>query len=261
MTGYKIQKFPGTRIATIDVCAIGQQKHHIASMIEIDVTQSRQKIRQYRHEVHHISFMAWLIKTIALTIKDHEQVAGYLQGKSKVIIFDDINISISVEKEVDGHKIPIPLIIEKANERSIESITGQINNARAAVMTGKDMVLESRSSQMERLYCLLPGMIRRSIWKYLLKHPHTAYRKMGNVAITSFGMRGNVNGWFIPISVHPLCFGIGKIIRKAVVMDDAIVIREILNLTILIDHDVVDGVAMARFISDLTKNAEAGRNL
>lgn len=261
MTGYKIQKFPKTRIATIDVCAIGQEKHHIAAMIEVDVTGSREKIKQYRREVNKISFTAWLIKTIGLTIKDHEHVAAYLIGKSKVVIFNDINISISVEKELDGHKVPIPLIIEKANERSIESITQQINEARDAVLTDKDIVLQSRSSQFERLYCMLPGFVRRFVWRYLLRHPHIAFSKMGNVAITSIGMRGNVNGWFIPISVHPICFGIGKITKKPVVVDDKIEIRAMLNMTILLDHDVVDGVPMARFISDLTDNIEKGKGL
>ena len=84
---------------------------------------------------------------------------------------------------------------------------------------------------------------------------------MGNVAITSIGMKGNINGWFVPISVHPICLGIGKITKKAVVMEDKIEIREILNMTILMDHDVIDGVGMARFISDLVKNTETGINL
>ena len=261
MTGYKIQKFPKTRIATIDICEVGQHKHHISAFIEIDVTQSREKIKKYRREFNKISFIAWLIKAISITIKDHEQVAAYLLGKRKAIIFNDINVSISVEKDINGQKVPIPLIIEKANEQSIESITKQINNAREAVLTEKDIVLESNSGKFERLYCFLPGIIRRSIWRYLLKHPKTAFSKMGNVAITSIGMKGNINGWFVPISVHPICLGIGKITKKAVVMEDKIEIREILNMTILMDHDVIDGVAMARFISDLAINIETGINL
>lgn len=84
---------------------------------------------------------------------------------------------------------------------------------------------------------------------------------MGNVAFTSLGMVGRVNGWFLPISVHPVCFGVGSIIKKPVVVAHNIVIREILNMSILIDHDVIDGAPMARLISDLTKNIETGMNL
>lgn len=261
MPDYKIQQFPKTRLATIDVCEIGQQKHHIAAMIELDVSGSREKIKKYKNEINRISFTAWLIKAISLTIKDHEQVASYLVGKNKAIIFNDINISMIVEKMVNGQKVPIPLIIEKASDRSIEAITKQINDARELVMTDKDIILQIRSNKWEQFYFLLPGFMRIWFWKYLLKHPQLAYKRMGNVAITSIGMMGNVNGWFIPKAVHPICFGISSIIKKPVVINDKIEIREILNMTILIDHDVIDGALMARFISDLSKNIEKGIGL
>lgn len=41
-------------------------------------------------------------------------------------------------------------------------------------------------------------------------------------------------------------------------MDNDIKIREILNMTILIDHDVIDGAPMVRFLNDLTKYIETG---
>ncbi|MCA0447938.1 MAG: 2-oxo acid dehydrogenase subunit E2 [Bacteroidetes bacterium] len=261
MSDFKINYFPKTRLATLDICTVGLQKHHISAMIEFDVTDSREKIKQLKRNGNKISFTAWLIKVISNTIKEYETVAGYLQGKRKVITFTDINVSIAVEKEVNGQKVPIPLVIEKANEKSIESITKQINDATAQQLTEKDIVLQSKSSRMERIYYALPGFIRRGFWNYLLKHPQLAHSKMGNVAITSVGMIGRINGWFIPISVHPICFGIGKITKKPVVIDDKIEIREILNMSVLIDHDVVDGGLMARFISKLSDNIENGKEL
>ena len=69
-----------------------------------------------------------------------------------------------------------------------------------------------------------------------------------------------INGTKVPISVHPICFGISSIIKKPTVIDDRIEIREILNMSILIDHDVIDGAPMARLISDLSKNIENGLN-
>src|ERR1035437_823953 len=197
MTEYQIQKNPKKRIAIIDICAIGLQKHHIASMIEIDVSASREKIKKYKRTPNKISFTAWLIKVISNTIKDHELVAAYSKGKSKIIIFNDINISLVVEKVLNGQKVPIPLTIEKSNERSIESITKQINDARDEILTDNVNNLQSESNNIERFYYLLPGIIRRYFWRYLLRHPHLSFKIMGNVAITSIGMIGNVNGWFI----------------------------------------------------------------
>ncbi|WPP48661.1 2-oxo acid dehydrogenase subunit E2 [Catalinimonas niigatensis] len=258
MAEYKIQQFPKGRIATIDVFTMGLKKHHVAALIEVDVTESRAKIRQYQGK---ISFTAWLIKVISHTLKDYEQATAYLKGKRKLILFKDINVSIIVEKDLNGHKVPVPLIIEKANERSVGSISEQIKAAREKNLTDEDIVLHKKSGRMEQFYYILPGFIRRLFWQYLLAHPQFAYRKMGNVSITSVGMMGNVNGWFIPSSVHPLAFGIGSIIKKPSVVNDKIEIREILNMTVLLDHDVMDGAPMARFISKLSDHIEQGTAL
>ncbi len=259
MTNYKIQQFPHTRIATLDICNIGKLKHHISALIELDITSSREKIKVYnKGNKNKISFTAWLISVIGCTIKKYETAASYLKGKSKIIIFNGINISIVVEKIIDGQKVPIPIVIENVNDKSIESITMQINNAKNEKLTNKDIVLQKKTNQMEKIYYVLPGFIRKFVWRYILSHPNLAFNKMGNVAFTSIGMMGKVNGWFIPISVHPICFGISSIIKKPVVIENKIEIREILKITILIDHDVIDGAPMARFISEFSKNIETG---
>ncbi len=137
----------------------------------------------------------------------------------------------------------------------------QIANAKNEKLTNKNFVLQKKTGYLEKLYYVLPGFLRRYVWKFLLKHPKLVFKKMGNVAFTAIGMIGKVNGWFIPISVHPICFGISSILKKPVVIDNNIEIREILKMTILLDHDVIDGAQMVRFISDLTRNIENGLNL
>ena len=122
-------------------------------------------------------------------------------------------------------------------------------------------MLQKRSDRLARLYYLLPGFVRRFFWNYLLAHPHLAFSKMGNVAITSIGMMGAASGWFIPSSVHPVCFGISAVVKKPVVVDDRIVVRDMLHLTVLLDHAVVDGAPMARFVSNLSENIKNGVGL
>jgi len=45
------------------------------------------------------------------------------------------------------------------------------------------------------------------------------------------------------------------------VTDNEIKIREILNMTILVDHDVIDGAPMVRFLNDLTNYLETGKEI
>jgi pyruvate/2-oxoglutarate dehydrogenase complex dihydrolipoamide acyltransferase (E2) component len=258
MTEYKIQKFPKSRIASIDVCEIGKGKHHIAAMIEVDVTESRSKVKLYKKDKGNISFTAWLVKVIGHTISENSIVAAYLKSSGKAILFNDINISFLVEKDINGYKVPIPLLISKANELSIENITDLLNDSKSGQLSENDIVLQKKSALTERMYYSFPGFIRRFVWRYMLKHPGIVFNKMGNVAVTSLTMMGKINGWFIPISIHPVCIGLGAVIKKPVVINDSIVIREIMNMTILIDHDVVDGAPMARFVKSLTVNIEKG---
>ena len=261
LSKHKTTRFPASRIASIDVCDIGKQKHHVSAMIELDVTESREKLRRHKINKNRISFTAWLIKVISLTIKEHQMIAAFLKENRRAVVFEDVNVSLLVEKEINGSKVPMPMIIEKAHETPMDSITRMIADARQQKLEEKDIVLQKSSGKWERIYYHLPGFLRRQVWKFMLRHPRLVFNKMGNVAITSIGMMGNVKGWFIPISIHPVCFGISTITKKPLVINNQIVIREVLSMTILMDHDVIDGALMARFISDLTKNIENGKEL
>jgi pyruvate/2-oxoglutarate dehydrogenase complex dihydrolipoamide acyltransferase (E2) component len=256
---YRFQKIPRSRIATFDVFDVGLQKHHISAMLEFDVTDSRIKLRSLRKQRINISFNAWIIKVISSVLQMHPEASAFLYNKKKLIIFNDISVSIIVEKKIGDSKVPIPLLIEKVNEKSALEITKEIEKAKGEELTEKDIVLEKRSTAYESIYYKLPGFLRRLFWKILLRYPKTAYRKMGNVVVTSVGMMGKINGWFIPSSVHPISFGIGSILKKPVVVDNEIKIREILNMTILVDHDVIDGAPMVRFLDDLTNYIETGK--
>ena len=128
-------------------------------------------------------------------------------------------------------------------------------------LSENEIVLNRQSDVYERLYYRLPGFLRRAVWKYMLRHPRVAFNNMGNAMVTSLGMMGRINGWFIHSSVHPISFGVGSVIKKAVVIQDEVRIREILNMTILFDHDVIDGAPMVRFVNDLTRYIENGEEL
>ncbi len=255
---YSYKEIPQSRIATFDVYAVGLLKHHVSAMLEFDVTESREKIRNLRKSGINVSFNAWLIKAISSVLQNHPEGSAFRCGKKKLILFEDINVSIMVEKRVNDSKVPIPLVIEKTNEKSASEITLEIENAKSRELSKSDIVLEKRPTLLEKLYYRLPGFLRRAVWKIMLRNPKYAYRKMGNVAITSIGMVGKINGWFIHKSVHPVSFGIGSVIKKPVVVDNEVKIREILNMTVLVDHDVIDGAPMVRFLNDLTTCIENG---
>jgi len=252
---------PQSRIATFDVFSFGLKKHHVNALLEFDVTESRRKLSDLRKNGTNISFNAWLIKAISRALEKHPEAASFLYSKKKLITFKDHNISFLVEKRIGNERVPLPMLIEQVNMKSALDISREIEHVKNQMITNKDVVLDKKSTFYERLYYHLPGFLRRMTWRYILNHPRFAYKKMGNVSITSPGMMGKVNGWFIHRSIHPISFGIGSVLKKPAVVDNEIKVREILNVTLLIDHDVIDGAPMVRFLKELTKNIETGVEL
>ncbi|MFZ5940202.1 MAG: 2-oxo acid dehydrogenase subunit E2 [Bacteroidota bacterium] len=256
---YRLKIIPESRIATFDTFAAGMQKHHVAALLEFDVTEIRRRLQELRRQGTEVSFNGWLVATIAATLKQHPEAAAFLRGRKKLLLFDEVRVAFLVEKEFGGEKVPLPLVIHDAGRKSAVAITREIAEALEREPGPGEKVLQRQTTFGERLYYHLPGFLRRAVWNYLLRHPRAAYGKMGNVAITSVGMMGRINGWFIHRSVHPLSFGIGSVLRKPAVVGSEIRIREILNMTVLIDHDVIDGAPMVRFLNELTKAVESGK--
>jgi len=75
--------------------------------------------------------------------------------------------------------------------------------------------------------------------------------------ITSLGALGGLHA--TPIINHPeiAILGIHKIAKRPAVRGDAIVIRELMNLSISVDHRVVDGYDAARFVAEIKASLEA----
>jgi pyruvate/2-oxoglutarate dehydrogenase complex dihydrolipoamide acyltransferase (E2) component len=258
---YTYQRIPRSRIATFDTFSAGLRKHHISAILEFDVTDSRRRLQELRRSGVPVSFNAWLIKTVGEVVFQHKVAAAYLYSKRKLIVFDDVNISIIVERQVEGVKVPVPLVIEKTNRKSAAEINAEMEQAKIQELSKKDVVLNRKATRFENIYYSLPGFLRRLAWRIMLGHPRFTFGKMGNVVITPVGMMGKINGWFIHKSIHPLSFGIGSILKKPVVVDNRVQVREILHMTILCDHDVMDGAPMVRFLNDLTRYIESGEGI
>jgi pyruvate/2-oxoglutarate dehydrogenase complex dihydrolipoamide acyltransferase (E2) component len=58
--------------------------------------------------------------------------------------------------------------------------------------------------------------------------------------------------------MHNLCFALGSVIKKPWVCEGRIEIREIMHMTVIFDHDVVDGAPAMRFMVDLIQTIEEG---
>jgi len=256
---YHILKFPKARIPTLDFLAFGDRHHYVKSLIEVDVTKGRQDILTHVTNTGiKLSFTAWLLKCIGKAASEHEEVHSMMKGKKNIIYFNDVDISITVEKSINGVKAPMPLVIRKTNEKSLTQIHKEIRASQKEKINGASVLGENNLKRKMKFYTSMPKFIRKLLIRKILKDPLRAKQQMGTIIVTSVGMFGKVSGYPIPTTAHPLAFAIGGITKKPGIINNEIKVREYLTMTILFNHDVVDGAPAARFVSRLVELLESG---
>jgi len=84
---------------------------------------------------------------------------------------------------------------------------------------------------------------------------------MGTVGVSSVGTLGKFPGWVIPLGTPAVMILVGGITKKPAVIDNKIEIRECLHITVTVDHDMVDGGPMVRFVDRLNELMEGAFGL
>jgi pyruvate/2-oxoglutarate dehydrogenase complex dihydrolipoamide acyltransferase (E2) component len=83
----------------------------------------------------------------------------------------------------------------------------------------------------------------------------------GTVTVTSVGMFGEGGGWAISPTNYTVQMTVGGISEKPRLVDGEVTTRELLNLTVTFDHDVVDGAAATRFVQRLSELIEEAHGI
>jgi pyruvate/2-oxoglutarate dehydrogenase complex dihydrolipoamide acyltransferase (E2) component len=254
---YEERPFPKMREMIVDTVEQGLRRHHMKGLIELDVTKGREYIRKHKEKTGEaLSFTGWIMKCIGQAVNEHKHVQAMRKG-NKIVIFDDVDISVMVERIVDDRVFPVVFVVRKANEKSLREIHDEIR--RAQVQT-EDGYMKKREAQRARMLLSLPKFLRNFFfWRKIRKDPFFVKKYLGTVGVTSIGMYGKgTTSWPIPTGIQSLFFALGGIAKKPGVIGDKIEVREYLCMTILFDHDVVDGAPAARFtarLAELVENA------
>jgi pyruvate/2-oxoglutarate dehydrogenase complex dihydrolipoamide acyltransferase (E2) component len=261
---FKVFDYPPVRQFTADTGRLDHERHFVRALLEVDVTDALQKIKALRAPGKKVSFLAWFIKVTADAAAQHPPINGVHRGRSRVVAFTSVDISTVVEKSVEGVAVPLPLVLRSANEKTYFQINDEIQAAVAqAVVDEGNLVLgKGQNAFFLKLAAGMPQWLR--LWilrRFILGNPLRMQAMMGTVMITSLGTVGRYTGWIIPTSMHPLSIGIGTLNKKPVVHQGEIQKREILHLTVSIDHDVIDGMPAFKFVDDLISRLEAGEGL
>jgi len=156
--------------------------------------------------------MAFIIKALVKAIKDYPVFNSSFDEENEEIIYRaNINIGIAVDTP-DGLIVPN---IKNVDQLSLFEIANEVERLAS--------LAKERKIQLNEL-------------------------QNGTITITNFGAFDAISG--TPVIKHPevAILGVGKVTKKPVVLDDEIVIRDIMPLSLTFDHRIIDGADGGRFM-------------
>jgi pyruvate/2-oxoglutarate dehydrogenase complex dihydrolipoamide acyltransferase (E2) component len=231
-------------------------------LLEADVTVAQQLIAEHKERTgEKLSFTGFLVYCLAQAVDENKEVQAYLKGRNKIIIFDDVNIGLMVEHKVGEKTALMGYNLMGANHKTYRQIHEEIRSVQSApVPANRGMPSWFRSAMLlswplSRLVNILMSIVTR-------RDPRIRVAASGTVAVTAVGMFGKGHsGWGIATTPVSLSLVVGSMAWKPAVIEGRVEPREILNLTVLFDHDIVDGAPATRFVKRLVELIESGYGL
>jgi len=159
-----------------------------------------------------------ILKLTGAALQEHPQLNAYWRD-DEIILLSDINIGMAVDTE-EGLLVPvIHDVPAKGVQQIAEEARSLVEKARARQLAPEDM-------------------------------------EGGTFTVTNLGMY-NIDA-FTPIINLPesAILGVGRILRKPAVIDDQLVPRHLMALSLTFDHRVVDGGPAARFLDRIRAYVE-----
>jgi pyruvate/2-oxoglutarate dehydrogenase complex dihydrolipoamide acyltransferase (E2) component len=255
---YETVPFPTTQREMVELLRFAAHKHIIHALTEVDVTTPRRVIQEQKARgTEPLSFTAFIAACLGKAVDENKAVQARRKGGNQLVLFQDVDISIMVEREVKEQKFPLPYVIRAANHKTAREIHQEIRAFQKLHTTEPSEVPASRLAQEMWRW----SGFRRLFWWVLGRSPFLSKRFTGTCGITAVGMFGKGGGWGIPVSIYSLFLTLGGIAEKPGVVDGHIAISEYLCLTVSLDHDMIDGAPAARFVTRLKELIESGFGL
>lgn len=256
---YKIKKLSPFRLLSIYGYEALGEGHNMYALTEFDVTEIRQKLRFQRKNGVKISFFGFLLSAIAKTIDENKELNHIRRGK-KIYYFDEVDINIPIEVNLDGISTPQKFVVKDAAKKTSTEITMEIEQASKNWKEYSNVDKDDKWTFVWfKFASLLPKWLFIFITKQFAKNPFRLKKGFGTTYVSSVSGFADFSGFIIPFfpgQTRPLAFAIGNIFKKPGIVGSEIKIREFINITICINHDLVDGAPASRFVNRLKQRIE-----
>lgn len=259
---YHVIDLPLARRVVLNFLDLSSWGHYMYGLLEVDVTVARQFMEDYKARTGEgLSFTGYLTFCLARAVDEDKSVQAYLKGRKQLVVFDDVDVGMMIERQIGETCAPVGHVIRRANHKTFMEIHHEIR----AVQTAPSPSIKT-APLLFRILQRLPGPLLKPVQALVRmakrRDPAGMWVAMvGTVGVTAVGMFGNGSGWGLAPVEHTLCLIVGGITRKPAFVEDRIEPREFLNLTVAFNHDIVDGAPAARFVTRLVELIERGYGL
>jgi pyruvate dehydrogenase E2 component (dihydrolipoamide acetyltransferase) len=165
-----------------------------------------------------LSFTAILARAVTAVLPRHSYLNGSLDGE-EIILWDDVHLGVAMSVE-DYLIVPV---IREAQGKSLEQVVTEL----------ADLADRGRNKRLS------PAEMAGSTF-----------------TISNLGMFGIESFTAIVNPPESAILAVGKIVDTPMDAGEGIVLRPMMNLTICVDHRIVDGATAARFLADLKDTLE-----
>lgn len=199
-----------------------QSKHNAAHMTvfeEVEISELDRIRKKYKEILSQngikLTYLAFIVKAVALSLRKFRALNAEIDmEKGNMIYKKYYNIGIAIDTP-KGLVVPV---IRNADKISVKEIASQIQEISDKARDGK-LTLDDM--------------------------------KDGTFTITSYGSIGGL--FAVPVINYPQAaiLGIGRISKRPVVKEDAVVPGLVLPLSLSVDHRIADGGETARFVNSV----------
>ena len=253
--GRTVTRDSPARKIVVDAGAAAARRHAIPAWFAADVTDVLPRLGREAG----VSVSAYVASTLAHAVARHPRLRSIRDPRGRVVTFDSVDVNLTVEVSLDGQSFPMNHVVRGADSRSAADIHREIHVVKADPSRSATL----RLSGGTRWYLRMPAPVRQRVMMGTLHRlPSLQRRLVGTVGLTSVGMHGSGSGLGVPFLLHTLDVLVGGLEeRPGFAADGEVVARQYLWVSMVVDHDVVDGVPLARFMVAFRDGLESGAAL
>ncbi|HZC41984.1 MAG TPA: 2-oxo acid dehydrogenase subunit E2 [Streptosporangiaceae bacterium] len=246
----EVRSFPANRRLVIAAMRAGRRRVPMYGLVELDVTKANRLLAGCRPRA---TLTAFIIASVARAAAAHPDVHAYRNWRGQLVSHHHVDVGTMVEVPTRQGLFAVPCTLRDADIRSVPDLTAELHRLKHQPSAiGSARWAERAGPVVTRI----PGAVRGMY--AVLARSVTARQRIGTVAVTAVGMFAGGGGFGLtPLTLMSLEVVVGGMSQRPRVVDGQIQVRDVLDLTLIIDHNVVDGAPAARFGADLRTLVES----